>query len=267
MWTEYLDRWGLMPDGDPVTTHSSRLLPVRQGAVPAMLKVATESEEKYAGLLMTWWGGEGAAWVLAYDGEALLLERAERKTSLSDMARTGRDEEATRIICEVVARLHARKGEPLSHLIPLAEWFRDLEPAAAKHGGILAVAARQVRALLSAPQDIVFLHGDIYHDNILDFGERGWLAVDPMRLMGERGFNYANLFCNPDFETATAPDRFARRVALVAEAACLDRQRLLGWILAWAGLSAAWFLEDDMALDTEFTVAEIAGAELSRSHA
>ena len=117
-----------MPDGDPVTTHSSRLLPVRQGAVPAMLKVATESEEKYAGLLMTWWGGEGAARVLAYDGEALLLERAERKTSLSDMARTGRDEEATRIICEVAARLHARKGEPLSHLIPLAEWFRDLEP-------------------------------------------------------------------------------------------------------------------------------------------
>jgi streptomycin 6-kinase len=264
MFTEYLARWGLTPDGDPIVTHGSRLLPVRQGGVPAMLKVATEAEEKFGGLLMSWWDGEGAARVLAHDGEALLLERAEGKTSLSDMARHGRDEEATRIICDVVARLHARRGRPPPHLIPLAEWFRELEPAAAQQGGILALSAATARALLAAPQDVVVLHGDIYHDNILDFGARGWLAIDPMRLIGERGFDYANLFCNPDYETATAPDRFARRLAVVAEAAALERQRLLRWILAWAGLSVAWFLDDGVSLEIEFKVAEMAAAELNR---
>ena len=32
---------------------------------------------------------------------------------------------------------------------------------------------------------------------------------------------------------------------VVAEAARLDRRRLLEWVLAWCGLSAAWFLRDD----------------------
>ena len=64
------------------------------------------------------------------------------------------------------------------------------------------------------------LHGDIHHDNILDFGKRGWLAIDPKRLQGERGFDYANLFCNPDLADpsrpiAASPGRFARRLEIV----------------------------------------------------
>jgi streptomycin 6-kinase len=50
----YLRRWGLMPDGAPIVTHSSRLLPVRRGDEPAMLKVACEAEERLGYLLMTW---------------------------------------------------------------------------------------------------------------------------------------------------------------------------------------------------------------------
>jgi streptomycin 6-kinase len=61
--------------------------------------------------------------------------------------------------------------------------------------------------LLDDPRDIVALHGDIHHGNILDFGERGWLAIDPKGLIGERGFDYANNFCNPDAAIATRPGR------------------------------------------------------------
>ena len=88
------------------------------------------------------------------------------------------------------------------------------------------------------------LHGDIHHGNILDFGPRGWLAIDPKGLTGERAFDYANIFCNPDLETATSPGRLARRAEVVAEAAALNRGRLLQWIVAWAGLSAAFSIED-----------------------
>ena len=179
MFDEYLRRWRLTPDGDPIVTHSSRLLPVRRDGAPAMLKIAVEAEEKRGGLLMAWWDGQGAARVLAQDGKALLLERAEGKDSLLDMAVNGRDDEASRIICAVIARLHAPRGPPPPDLIPLARWFQDLAPAAAAHGGILTLCTATSRRLLDSPQDVVVLHGDIHHGNILDFGPRGWLAIDP----------------------------------------------------------------------------------------
>ncbi|WP_139831748.1 MULTISPECIES: aminoglycoside phosphotransferase family protein [unclassified Pseudomonas] len=47
----WLKRWALVPDGVPVITLGSKLLPVRQGDVPAMLKIAMDDEEKYAGQL------------------------------------------------------------------------------------------------------------------------------------------------------------------------------------------------------------------------
>jgi streptomycin 6-kinase len=264
MFDDYLIRWGLIPDGAPVVTHSSRLLPVRRHGARAMLKVAVEAEEKFGGLLMAWWDGNGAARVLAREGDAILLERAEGQRSLADLARNGDDDEASRIICDVVAKLHAPRPAPLPELIPLTQWFQALEPAAASHGGVLPLCAATARELLASSRDVGVLHGDIHHDNILDFGTRGWLAIDPKSLIGERGFDYANIFCNPDRETATTPGRFMRRVDVVSERAELDRTRLLKWILAWAGLSAAWFLGDGIAPETDLKIATLAAAELGR---
>jgi streptomycin 6-kinase len=260
MCVEYLARWGLTPDGDPIVTHSSRLLPVQWRGASAMLKVALQAEERAGNVLMAWWGGEGAARVLARQGDAILLERAEGKASLGDFVHRGRDDEATRIICAVVTKLHAPRTKPMPNLVPLAQWFEELEPAAATQGGILAVSAGAARDLLASQRQVAVLHGDIHHGNILDFGERGWLAIDPKGIVGDRGFDYANLFCNPD--PATAPGRLARRIEVVADAAGLERKRLLRWILAWAGLSAAWHLADGTSPETALAVAEIAAAHL-----
>lgn len=145
MFDPYLLRWSLVPDGDPITTPAARLLPVLLRGEPAMLKLSCEEEERHGGVLMEWWDGEGAARVLARDETALLLERAVGLDSLADMARAGRDDEACRILCATAARLHAPRAKPLPELIPLAQWFRELEPAAAKHGGILARYGRTTR--------------------------------------------------------------------------------------------------------------------------
>lgn len=271
MFDTYLGTLRLVPDGDPIITPSGRLLPVRRGGEPAMLKLALEEEERFGGLLMEWWDGDGdgAARVLARDGDALLLERAEGTASLSDMTRSGRDDEACRVICAVAARLHAPRPKPLPDLVPLPHWFRDLEPAAAAHGGILRRSAEAARRLLASPREVGALHGDLHHDNVLDFGARGWLAIDPKRLLGERGFDFANIFTNPDLAdparpAAILPGRFARRVAVVAEAAGLERERLLRWVLAWTGLSAAWFLGDGASPAIDLRIAELAAAELDR---
>lgn len=265
MFDNALARWSLTPDGEPITTRSSCLLPVRRDGMPAMLKIAMEAEERRGGDTMIWWSGEGAARVFAHEGDALLMERAEGTSSLVEMARSGRDDEATRIMCQVAARLHAPKMRPLpATLVPLPEWFAALAPGAARHGGILNLASDMARHLFADPRDIVVLHGDIHHGNILDFGSRGWLSIDPKGLLGERAFDYVNILRNPDDETATVPGRFARQATVIANAAKLDRVRLLQWTLAFTGLSAAWILDDGDEPTLDLAVAELAAAELNR---
>lgn len=261
----YMQRWQLQPDGQAFETHSSLLIPVRYQGDAAMLKIAREQEEKFGGLLMCWWQGDGAARVLAWHDDGILLERAQGRLSLAQMVRDGEDRQATAILCQVVARLHAPRAEPLPELIPLDQWFNSLWPAAQAHGGMLRLSASVAAELLTSPREQTVLHGDIHHDNVLDFAERGWLAIDPKRLYGERAFDYANIFCNPNYGIATDPDIFLCRVEQVCRLAGLDRQRLLRWILAWAGLSAAWFMEDGEAADIDFRVAEQAARALGLS--
>jgi streptomycin 6-kinase len=75
------------------------------------------------------------------------------------------------------------------------------------------------------------------------------LAIDPHGLLGERTFDYANIFTNPDLSDpsqplATLPGRLAARLEVVISATGIEPQRLLRWIVAWTGLSAAWFIGD-----------------------
>ena len=70
MFDAYLQRWALTPDGEPIITLSSQLLPVRHKEKPAMLKDATSAEERWGNLLMVWWDGEGAAPLLAHDDQS-----------------------------------------------------------------------------------------------------------------------------------------------------------------------------------------------------
>ncbi|MBR7619647.1 APH(6) family putative aminoglycoside O-phosphotransferase [Phenylobacterium sp. 20VBR1] len=259
----WIDRWGLAPDGEPFTSLGGRLLPVRQADVAAMLKISDAPEEIAGGILMSWWNGQGAAPVLAHEGEALLMLRATGSGSLAEMARSGQDDTASRIICTALDGLHApRPGRLPASLRPLPDWFGQLEPAANRHGGVLSKSLAMSKRLLADPREVCVLHGDAHHGNFLDFGELGWLAIDPKGLIGDRGYDYANLLCNPDLATAVAPGRIARQVRVVSEATNLEPERTLQWLLAYAGLSAAWTLSDGNNPTGALQIAEIAAAEL-----
>ena len=266
MFEAHLARWGLVADGEAIATRSSDLLPVRRGGLPAMLKVAREDEECWGWLALDYWDGDGAARVLARDGHALLLERAMGPLSLSRMVYDGHDDEASRILCMVAARLHAPRSRARpTALVTLDEWFAPLAPIARAQGGILATAAAAAHELLADPRDVVVLHGDLHHDNVLDAESRGWIAVDPKRLLGERAFDFANILRNPDSEPALAPGRFERQLDVVAAAAKVDRRRLLQWVLAFTGLSAAWYIVDGQTSTFDLAIAERASAELART--
>lgn len=242
-----------------------------------MLKLALVPDEIAGGALLECWGGDGAAPVRAREGNALLMDRAQGAGDLAALARGGADDEAALILARLLRRLHAPRGATPPTLIPLAAWFADLGPAAAREGGVLTRASAEAEALLAAPEGApVALHGDLHHANALDFG-RGdpggdWRAIDPKGLWGEAAYDLVPLLLNPDLADpsrrplAARPGRLKARVALLAPVMGIDPRRLLRWAAAGAGLSAAWSLADgDRAhAAVALAVAEAALTEMDR---
>ncbi|WP_431279593.1 aminoglycoside phosphotransferase family protein [Leifsonia poae] len=256
----WISRWALIPDGHAFATPSSVLQPVRFAGREAFLKVATVDEESAGGRVMVWWAGRGAATVLASEGDALVIERATGSRSLERLATASAegDDEATRILCRAGLRLHAVDDRPLpAGVVGLDRWFRELFELAAEHPeareGFYARAAVVARELLEAPTGDVVLHGDLHHGNVLDFGVDGWLAIDPKHVVGDPGFDFANILCNPSAEVALTPGRFERQLAVISDETGIDRDRMLRWAVAWTGLSSCW--SEGSGLDVEHTLA------------
>lgn len=250
---DVLARWSLVADGDGFSTASSHLQPVRRRGQRAMLKVARIEEEANGCRLLAWWDGDGAARVFEHDDQAAVL--AWGGGSLVDGAIAGDDDRSTRVLCSVARRLHdvshRKFDERPDGLIPLNIWFRSLFERA-DADGFYARSAGLARRLLAMPanrSDLVVLHGDLHHDNVLDFGDDGWLAIDPKYLVGHRVFDYTNILCNPS--QALAEAHFARRVSLIAELAGFSETALLEWTVAWTGLSASWHAEGGARADEE----------------
>ncbi|WP_198912620.1 aminoglycoside phosphotransferase family protein [Acetobacter oeni] len=262
-----MSRWHLVDDGAPVRTASSYLVPVTRDGFPAMLKVTSDPDELRGNHLMTMWDGQGAAAVMEHDRYALLLERAMSGRTLADLVYAGSDDEATRNLCKTAGLLHSASLLQQEEMRSLKSWFADLLEPSPNSAEWLKDCARQAHRLLSDPQEQLTLHGDLHHGNVLDFGTRGWRAIDPKGLYGERVADFATLFLNPDLADsqrpyAVSPHRFEHRIRLVSSHAGIEPVRLLQWIHAWSGLSAVWFVEEGIAPETQQAVAHLASEAL-----
>jgi streptomycin 6-kinase len=101
--------------------------------------------------------------------------------------------------------------------------------------------------LLSSMDELVLLHGDLHHYNILSAEREPWLAIDPKGVVGEPAYELGAWLRNPVPHVFSWPDArqvTARRVDQFAELLGLDRQRIIGWGIAQAVLSAWWDYED-----------------------
>jgi streptomycin 6-kinase len=162
------------------------------------------------------------------------------------MATSGGDVGAAEILAETVAKLHApRASPPPDGLHPLRTWFASLFVRESELP-LLGRCAAVARALLGAERDLLPLHGDLHHDNVLDGGERGWLAIDPKGVVGERAYEVANLLGNPwpHGEIVHDADRLRRLAALYAARLRLDVRRIIAFAFAHAGLAASWDMDD-----------------------
>lgn len=269
----YLHNWELSQPRELAHTATSHVYTVTYAGETAVLKLLTPlgaADEAGGALALRYFTGQGAVRLLRADAGAHLLEYAGDE-NLFALAARGDDDEATRIIADVLRALHApRENAPPAGLTPLRVWFRALfhRAEAEAHVGeqsLFVRAARLADSLLAQPRDERVLHGDIHHYNI-HHSARGWLAFDPKGLYGERTYDAANTLCNPNGLPQLVGDeaRLLRSASLLAEGAGLERARVLAFIFAYAALSAAWSDEDGGDSTLALRVARLAEAHLSR---
>jgi streptomycin 6-kinase len=248
-------KWGAVPDGPELETPSSWLLPVRLAAAPAMLKVfKPDSDERSGADYLKYVDGQGAVRMLASDDASLLMERAAGTRSLVAMVLGGKDIEAAEILADTITELHGHRARPFPQsLAPLDRRFESLFARAAEHP-LLNRSASVAASLLATQRDVLPLHGDLHHANVLDGSPHGWLAIDPKGVIGERTYEVANLLCNPwpHGEIVHDAERMDRLAKLYAARLKLDLDRVLAYALAHAGLAASWNIDDR--LDPRFAL-------------
>ena len=188
----------------------------------AVLKVTPpeddESDEEADALDL--WDGDGAVRLLRRDQSrrALLVERADPGADISELS----EEQATGIAVSTGLRLWRAAGEPF-------RWIGDHVPRWLDNakGHELLPLALELYASLEVGRDIL-VHGDFHHHNILR-SQRGWLAIDPKPMLGEREYDIPSFLWNP-LPYRMRLDVTETRLAAFA-AAGLDEERMRKWAL------------------------------------
>ncbi|MBM4418173.1 MAG: hypothetical protein FJ033_07655 [Chloroflexi bacterium] len=231
---------------------ATRVLPGggREGGVLKVSRYLDETANEIAALRR--WEGDGAARLLRVDETrgAMLLERIDPGTMLVDLAESD-DDEATHITAGLLRRLW-RPLDPtdLRGLRPLADWCaaydRNRPALIAGTGGFpadLFARADALRAALLETTDAHHvLHGDMHHFNVLRDCRRGWTAIDPKGLAGDRHFDICQFMRNPSDRTTLEMNR--HRLDIFCVELGLDRARARDWCFVHAMLDACWEHED-----------------------
>ena len=222
-------------------------------AIVKALKPFDDVEDELRGEhYLAWRRGEGAVRLLGRDGHRMLLEYA-GDTLLSEVLDEEGDNAATAIAAEVMARLFSPSKHPAPpDLQPLRSGLpacsRRPKPIATPEAQSLYVEAAEIAdRLLDDPHAVRPLHGDLHHDNILH-GPRGWLAIDPKGVLGDPGFDAANMFYNPlePRRLCLDPERIAHMAESSPRRSARHRRAILDHAIAYGCLSAAGIMRTTM---------------------
>jgi streptomycin 6-kinase len=262
----YLAAWNLSNPQFLTQTVTSHIYTVTHDTETVVLKLLSpsETEEQSGAVALRYFDGHGAVRLLRCDEGAHLMEYA-AGDELVTLVERGEDENATRIIAQVIKQLHSvPQDAPYDGLFMLDRWFRELfnKAAADRQAGVESIYVRGAslaERLLADQRDVRVLHGDIHHRNIRQ-SARGWLAFDPKGVVGERTYDCANTLCNPVMtEIVHNEARLLTNAAILADMLAIALPRVLAFTYAYACLSASWSLcigEKDM-VQWALKVAEI----------
>jgi len=234
---------------------------VTASANPAVvLKVVKQPGDEWrSGYVLAAFDGQGVARVCEHQPGALLLERLQPGNSLLDLTLSGRDEEATDILADVIKQMTARtstSGVEVSGAATVADWgngfYKYIATGDLRIPRDLVEAGQRVfHSLCASERRPRLLHGDLQHYNLLFDSRRGWLAIDPKGVVGEVEYEVGAFVRNPvaQPELFLARSTIERRLKKLTNRLNLDYERALGWSFAQAVLSAIWSIEDGFAVD------------------
>jgi len=247
---KYLKAWELSLPTEMAKTTTSWIYKVIHNNSPAVLKVLTPLGKKFeasSSRILQCFGGSGAVRLLKFDEGALLLEYVDGD-KLSTLVKEGHDLQAAHVICDVLDQLHQYSGATPSEVYDLRRQFQSLYTRAKNENSdsIYFKTAKVAEHLVATQKSQRLLHGDIHHTNILKSSVRGWLAIDPQSIYGERTYDVANSFFNPDDtpEIVETPNRIEALAEVFAERLQTDKKRVLQFAYAHGGLSSSWQLDD-----------------------
>ena len=199
---------------------------------------------------LAWRDCHGAVGLLAREENACLLEDAGAR-NLEDVRQADGEAAATRIFAAVLRQLHAPSPSPVpGGLVPLERHFvallQDRVPVPAAYAADVAWAAAVARSLLAEQTDVMPLHGDLHHENILCDEAGQWRAIDPHGLIGDPVYDAANFFGNPVGrpEITGNEGRIRLLASLLAPALACSEGKVLRYAAAHAALSACWSIGD-----------------------
>jgi streptomycin 6-kinase len=208
--------------------------PVRRAdGSEAVLKVECPGHRNpWAAKGLRHWAGRGAVRLFDSDEatQVLLLERCVPGTNGDDLDVATANE----IVALVLAELHAVEPPAADEFEPLAmsvervretmwDWFERFEPPVDR--GVVAQADELFTSLTSSSTDTVLLHGDLGPSNVV-LSERGWLAIDPYPVLGDRAFDVGHDLSRCDVRDARV------QVAYFADRLGLDARLIAGWTFA-----------------------------------
>jgi streptomycin 6-kinase len=198
------------------------------------------------------WGGTGAVQLLDVEPDqgAMLLEYITPGTMLKQVQD---DAQATSIAASVMRQIW--RPVPDEHPFPrVGDWGKGLVKMREEFGGgtgpfprkLVEEGERLFAELLGSMGEPVVLHGDLHHYNILAAERQPWLAIDPKGVVGEAEYETGALIRNPMPDILSRPNLeqvLARRIDQLSDELGLDRERIRGWAVAQAVLSAWWSYE------------------------
>jgi streptomycin 6-kinase len=252
---EYAQRWSLTPEPPFELSYNYVCPATRADGTETVLKLGVPNRELLSEMhALQFFNGRGIVRLLDADFErqVFLIERLRPGVELVTI---NDDDECTRIAAQVMQQLWRPIIASDRPLLTVENWTAGLAKLRPHFGDttgpfpeqLVDAAERIFAEYVPFQGERVLLHGDLHHWNILSATRQPWLALDPKGVIGEREYEIGALLRNPWNEIQTHPEMKriqARRVDILCEMLGLDRQRVLGWGMAQAVLSAWWWVED-----------------------
>ena len=241
--------WNVTIDNTLETPTSLLGFGVRAGR-RVVLKITKQSgDESHSGKVLRAFAGDGAVRVYESETDAVLLERLEPGEQLSGIVKRGNDEEATKILAEVLEKLAHHKAP--EECPAVTDWGRGFDRYLRSNDQqvpleLVHQAHPLFQELESSQRATMLLHGDLQHYNVLFDNDRGWVAIDPKGVVGELEYEIGAILRNPveQPEIFADPRVIKLRLETLTSHLQLDYSRALRWSFAQAVLSAIWNVED-----------------------